>query len=51
MMESRLLEILKSRLDKDDKTGLGTRLVHSALGDKRSGVFGSLSNLFRITIR
>lgn len=47
-MESILPEILKSKLDRDDKTGLGT--AHSALGDKgRSGFFCSLSYFFRIT--
>lgn len=47
-MESILLEILKSKLDRDDKTGLGT--AHSALGDKgRSGFFCSLSYFYRIT--
>lgn len=47
-MESRLVEILRSRLDKDDKTGLGTASL--ALGNNdRTEVFCSLPNLFHIT--
>lgn len=48
-MESISSAILKSRLDKDDKIGLGT--AHPSLGDKvRPGFFGSFSNLFHIAV-
>lgn len=47
-MESRLVEILRSRLDKQDKTSLGTTSL--ALGNNdRPEVFCSLPNLFHIT--